>query len=102
MSEFLAKWVAAAFLLGFAWRVRARRGRALGLFLAALALLAFEVGLEESLLELACAALLAREARAMKPGGHRGLGWVAVATTCAALAFFAVRPWVAAAVQVLS
>jgi hypothetical protein len=102
VSEFVAKWVAAAFLLGFAWRARrVERGRALGLFLAALALLAFEVGLEESLLEIACAALLAREAR-MRPGAAGRPGRVALAITCAALVFFAARPWVAAALRALS
>ena len=102
MSEFVAKWVAAAFLLGFAWRAwRSRRGGALGLFLAALALLAFEVGLEESLLEIACAALLVREART-QPGTSGRLGWLAVAATCAALVLFATWPWVAAAVRALS
>jgi hypothetical protein len=103
VSEFLAKWVAAAFLLGFAWSARrARRGRALGLFLAALALLAFEVGLEESLLEIACAALLVFEVRRLEPDGSRRAAWIGVGLTCAALLFFAVRPWVAAAVGALS
>lgn len=103
MSEFLAKWVAAAFLLGFAWNARrAHRGRALGLLLAALALLAFEVGLEESLLEIACAALLVLEVRRLPPGGSRRAGWVGVTITCAALLFIALRPWVAAAARALS
>ena len=103
MSEFLAKWVAAAFLLRFAWSARrAQRGRALGLFLAALALLAFEVGLEESMLEVACAALLVFEVRRLEPGASRRATWVGVGITCASLLFFAVRPWVAAAARALS
>ncbi len=103
MSEFVAKWVAAAFLLGFAWSARrTERGRALGLLLAALALLAFVAGFEESVLEIACAALLVLEVRRLAPGGSRRAGWIGVGITCAALLVFAVWPWVAAAARALS
>ncbi|HEY7462304.1 MAG TPA: hypothetical protein VIC59_10570 [Gemmatimonadota bacterium] len=103
MSEFVAKWVAAAFLLGFAWSARGtERRRALGLVLASLALLAFETGVEESALEIGCAALLALEVRRLAPGESRRAGWIGVGITCAALLVFAVWPWLAAAARALS
>ena len=107
MIEFLAKWVAAACLLGFAWdAVRgaappagrvARRRRAVGLVLAAFALLAFEVGVEESLLELACAALLAGQVRRLPRGAGRAVIAVVVAASGLAMSYFALRGLAAAA-----
>jgi hypothetical protein len=95
VTEFLAKWVAAAYLLGLAWGIRrGERRRAVGLFLASLALLAFEVGVEESLLELTCAALLVIEASRVRDGGKRIAGVLAAAAVGLALVYFALRPWV--------
>jgi hypothetical protein len=103
VTEFLAKWVGAAFLLSFAWsRHKVDRKRALGLVLAALALLAFEVGWQESLLELACTALLVLEVRRLPSGSGRRAAWIGAVIPGAALLYFAVRPWAAAALRALS
>lgn len=95
MIELLVKWLAGAFLLGFAWAFRrVERRRATGLLLAALGLLAFEVGIEESLLELACAALLVHEL-ARRPASDRALVGAGVIPVGLGLVYFALRPWVA-------
>ena len=102
MIEFLAKWVAAAFLLGFAWPARrAERGRAVGLFLAVLGLLAFEAGVEESLLELTCAVLLALETRRLKGRREALLATIGAGGASLVLVTFAARQLVAAARSLL-
>jgi hypothetical protein len=60
------------------------------------------VGPEESLLELAAAALLLLEVRRLSPGAGRRAGWAAATITGGALVFCAVRPWIAAAARALS
>ena len=94
MTEFLAKWAAAALLLRFAWDVRRRRRRAVGLVLAAFALLAYEVGLEESLLEAVCAVLAVREGARVRRVSGRAAALVVAIVVALALIYFAAAPWV--------
>jgi hypothetical protein len=93
VTEFLGKWVAAAFLLSFAWAERRRSRRRAGwTFALTLALLGFEVGLVESVLEAAAAAVLGWEA-SRNGGEGRSLALSAGALAAAGvLAWFAVRP----------
>jgi hypothetical protein len=91
--EFLAKWIAAAFLLSFAWEARrTSRRRAVWTFALTLMLLGYEVGLVESALEAAAACLLALEASRNGRAGRRLAVSAGALAAAAALAWFAVRP----------
>jgi hypothetical protein len=91
MTEFLAKWIAAAFLLAFAWAGRRSRRRAGWTFTLTLALLGFEIGVLESVLEMLAAGVLAVEALAK--GRARGrVVRVGALAAAAALVWFSLRP----------